>query len=116
VYQFPHDFDTTLFLGKTLEMFCFTKNQFTLHLSGECLLQIESEIDFKRIKRSASTKLPRSDLINLYNSLEKEITGIEVENSLHLYITFGNEFILRINNHPQFESAHILLNGRTTII
>lgn len=109
MHGLPEDFDAAFFVGRTLELVCFSENQVTLHFDGDLSLTIESSFSYKKASESSGqvVRIPPSES-QLMQLIGISVAEVSSSRGGTLVLTFSNEHVFRcFDDSTQFESYHI---------
>ena len=117
MYGLPPNFDTSVFVGKTLQMICFNANQIYLHFASDLVLTIEGKFLHKKgaadqLAQALAVPITTSDLMLL---LERSVSIASGSEDGTLTLVFDNRHILKCFDDRQYESYRIK-NGDEEII
>ena len=110
MYGLPEDFDGAFFVGRTLELVCFSENQVSLHFGGDISITIESSFSHQKDSSESSGQVvnvpaSESDLMQL---LDQSVTEVSASRDGTLVLTFTNGHVFKcFDDSHQFESYHI---------
>jgi hypothetical protein len=110
MYGLPEDFDGAFFVGRSLELVCFSENQVSLRFGGDISITIESSFSHQQDSSESSGQVvnvpvSESDLMQL---LGQSVAEVSASRDGTLVLTFTNGHVFKcFDDSRQFESYHI---------
>lgn len=112
MHGLPEGIDLDFLCNRTLDSACFVKYQLYLHLSGGCMISVESKIS---TDASEMEGLPQI-LIQIHALIGRAIRSVSGTKDGTLSLTFEGGMMLNIHDsNKQFEAYCITLNGREVV-
>ena len=106
----PEDFDGAFFVGRSLELVCFSEKQVCLQFGADTSITVESSFSYQRDSSESSVQVvnvpaSESDLMQL---LGYSVAEVSASRDGTLVLTFTNGHVFRCSDDSrQFESYHI---------
>ncbi|MEK7448081.1 MAG: DUF6188 family protein [Planctomycetota bacterium] len=118
MYGLPADFDSSFFIGHTLELVCFSENQMSLHFDEHISITIEGSFSYIKDKKDkvSVVEIPvtNSDVMMLTGKTIKESVG-KRDGTLTLTFNNGHKFIC-YDDTPNYESYKIQNSDKEIIV
>ena len=103
MHGLPKDFDSTFFLGQTLELVCFSANQVYLHFSDNISVTIEGEFLYRKSLEQVLELSPKAVLrTELIGLLEHSIHNAFGEDNGTLTLIFENSHIVKCFDNSSY--------------
>jgi len=119
MYGLPKDFDTNLFLGRNLELICFSENQVTFHFDGELRLTALNAFSYRRAGPIGSEQTYEFPIVqtDVLEVLGSSIVQTDRADMGSLTLTFENsQRITFFDNSSEYESYIIDYHDSSTVI
>ncbi len=118
MYGLPADFDATIFIGRELEQVSFTVNTVRLAFADDVAITMESSFAFQAPGTEELVRqAPPVQASALMVLVGRKVCAARAENNgtLRLEFTAGGT-LLCLDDSPQYESYHIWVGGKETIV
>ncbi len=113
MFGLPADFDGSFFVGRTLELVCFSENQVNLHFSVNTMIRIESAYSYNG-EEPVDVPVRQSNLMELLGSSVLAATG---DQSGTLSLAFDHGQTLKVyDTTRQYESYIISYEGKDIVV
>jgi Family of unknown function (DUF6188) len=117
MYQINSRFDLQRFAGRVLRQVSFAKFQVALSFSEGILIDIECNYTCSGIELNClnlPVEIERAQA--LIAALESTVLAVKTLNDADLLIKFDNGLILSVETDPNYESYHLIADGKTITI
>ena len=112
----PEDFDVSVFLGRRVELVCFSANTLTIHFDRDIAITSEATLIHERVAEGRTERTEQvvpAERSGLMQLIGPAVVAAHVAGSADLIFEFEDGQILRVVEHPMpYESYHIRLGDR----
>jgi hypothetical protein len=118
MYGLPADFDSRIFVGRTLEMVCFAAYQFGLHFGEHIFVQVNGEYSLQADPGSEPEIIePPEFHPELTKLLEQTVSNASSTRGGTLSLQFSNGAVFTCYDRtPGYESYDIHIGDRRIIV
>ncbi len=117
MYGLPANFDATVFLGKELELVCFSENTISLTFGGDVSITILGTFSYQigPSDKATACSVPVSTS-NLMCLIGKEVCRVEKRDDGTLVLQFANQHVLALLDDSRDYEAYTIRIGKREII